>query len=123
MDYGETYTRLSYETALVAFVKKDGSIRILLGTRNLTTAALEYGNLGGLLNGHDKRCNIKNGNLAVVDLALGECRSFNIERLLKIHYFGQIETLERLEEVYTEYMGIKQEFEKEFANVSLDSLN
>ena len=122
MDYGENYTRLSYETALIAFVKKDKSIRIMLGTRNIKTAALAHGNMGGLLNGHDKRCNIKNGNMAVVDMALGECRAFNVDRVLKIHYFGEILTEERLVEVYKEFKDIKQQFETEMANLSLDTM-
>lgn len=123
MNYGETYTRLSYETALIAFFKVDGSVRILLGTRNVKTGALAHGNLGGLLNGHDNRCNIKNGNLAVIDMALGECRAFNIGRAIKVHYFGEVTTQERLDEVYKEYRDIKHEFEEANKKMSLDLLS
>ena len=122
MDYGELFTRLSYETALVAFFKKDGSVRLMLGTRNIKTAALEHGNLGGLLDGHDKRCNIKNGNLAVVDLVLGECRSFNVGRLINVHWFGEVNTQERFDEVLKEFRILKDKFDEQYKNADLDLL-
>jgi len=122
MTYGELYTRLSYETAFIAFFKKDGSVRLMLGTRNLKTAALEHGNLSTALAGHDKRCNIKNGNLSVVDLVLGECRSFNIERLIKIHWLGEIDTQEKYDEALRKFKELKEKFENENRSINLDLL-
>ena len=34
MTYPEVYSRLCYETAFVVFLKKDGTIRLMLCTRN-----------------------------------------------------------------------------------------
>lgn len=122
MSYGELFTRLSYETALIAFFKKDGSVRVMLSTRNIKSAALEHGNLGGLLAGHDNRCNIGNGNLAVVDLIIGECRSFNIDRLIKIHWMGEIVTQERYDEVLKEFRELKDRFDNQYKEAAIDLL-
>ena len=58
MTYPEVYSRLCYETAFVVFLKKDGTIRLMLCTRNLNTVSLQYGFQGKALGGHDNRCNI-----------------------------------------------------------------
>ena len=107
MTYPEVYSRLCYETAFVVFLKKDGTIRLMLCTRNLNTVALQYGFQGKALGGHDNRCNINNGNIAVFDLALGEARSFNIDRLVKIEFKGIVSTAEQLEEVTLDIIKIK----------------
>jgi len=112
VDYGETYLRLSMETAVVTFFKKDGTARVMLCTRNLQTSSLWHGNLGGLLNGHDKRCSIHNGNLAVVDIAIGECRSFNAERVNDIKWFGEVNTPEQLSSIYEQYEAYKKSMRK-----------
>ena len=95
MTYPEVYSRLNFETAVFSFFKKDGQIRIMLGTRNLTTVGLEYGFQGAVLGGHDKRCNISNGNIAVYDLAIGDARSFSIDRLIDIQWAGVIGTKQK----------------------------
>ncbi len=111
MQYGETFLRLTHETATVVFLKVNGDVRVMLATRNVATADINHENLGGVLAGHDKRCNIKNGNLAVIDLLLGETRSFNIERLVSIEYHGVIETAEKMQEVYEQFKRFKAEYE------------
>lgn len=78
--YPEVFSKLTYETAYLIFLKKDGSIRLMLATRNLSTVALRWGFQGKALGGHDNRCNINNGNVAVFDLLLGDARSFSIDR-------------------------------------------
>ena len=123
MEYGEVFTRLTYETAIVAFFKKDGSVRLMLCTRNLKTVALEHGNLKGLLEGHDKRCNIKNGNVAVIDLILGEGRAFNIKRVISISWLGEIVTQEQYDEALHKFKEVKEKFESKYNNgLSLDLL-
>ena len=107
MNYGEVYTRLSYEFAFVKFRKRNGDIRYMLATRNVSGAALEHGNLGGLLGGHDKRCNIKNGNMAVIDIIIGECRSFNIQRVLDIQWLGQVETQDEYDLALSMFIELK----------------
>lgn len=124
MTYPEVYSRLCYETAFVVFLKKDGTIRLMLCTRNLNTVALQYGFQGKALGGHDNRCNISNGNIAVFDLALGEARSFNIDRLVKIEFKGIVSTAEQLEEVTGEFLKFKAEYEKsQPMELDMDSLN
>lgn len=124
MTYPEVYSRLCYETAFVVFLKKDGTIRLMLCTRNLNTVSLQYGFQGTALGGHDNRCNISNGNIAVFDLALGEARSFNIDRLVKIEFKGIVSTAEQLEEVTGEFLEFKAEYEKsQPMELDMDSLN
>lgn len=83
ISYGELYMRLASETAMIRFLKKNGEIRLMLATRNMDTASSLYDYLGGQLAGHDKRCNIKNNNMAVIDLEIGEARSFLIDLYLQ----------------------------------------
>lgn len=124
MTYPEVYSRLCYETAFVVFLKKDGTIRLMLCTRNLNTVSLQYGFQGKALGGHDNRCNISNGNIAVFDLALGEARSFNIDRLVKIEFKGIVSTAEQLEKVTGEFLKFKAEYEKsQPMELDMDSLN
>lgn len=110
--YPEVFSRMTYETAFLIFMKKDGSIRLMLGTRNLSTVSLFWGFQGKALGGHDNRCNINNGNIAVFDLVLGEARSFHIDRLVDIQYHGIIDSKEKLDAVANEFNIFKTEYEK-----------
>lgn len=112
MNYAETFSKLTYETAFMVFLKKDGTVRLMLGTRNLSTIGIKYGFQGRALGGHDNRCNINNGNIAVFDLALGEARSFHIDRLVAIEYHGVIENAEQLDNIALQFMRFKEEYEK-----------
>lgn len=124
MNYPEVFSKLTYETAFIVFFKKDGTVRLMLGTRNLNTVALEYGFQGRELGGHDNRCNINNGNIAVYDLVLGEARSFSIDRLVNIEYKGIITSKEQLDAVATEFLNFKEEYEKtQPMKLSMDMLN
>lgn len=109
--YPEVFSKLSYETALVTFLKKDGTIRVMLCTRNLDTVNLRFGFQGAALGGHDNRCNIKNGNVAVFDLILGEARSFNIDRVVGIYYSGIVNTNEQLDACIKAYVEFKEKYE------------
>lgn len=112
MTYPEVYSKLCYETALIVFLKKNGEVRLMLGTRNLNTVALLYGFQGNVLGGHDTRCNINNGNVAVYDMIAGDARSFNIDRLLDIQFAGVITTKEQYDEVLNKFVKFKEEYEK-----------
>lgn len=109
--YPEVFSKLTYETALVTFLKKDGTIRVMLCTRNLDTISLKYGFQGAALGGHDNRCNIKNGNVSVFDLVLGEARSFNIERVVDINYSGIITDNAYLEKCIDSFLDFKEQYE------------
>lgn len=124
MTYPEVYSRLNFETAVITFFKKDGQIRVMLGTRNLSTVSLKYGFQGTSLGGHDKRCNINNGNVAVFDMVLGEARSFNIDRLIDIQFAGVISTEADYENVLKNYIKYQTEYEKNNPkNIDLDSMD
>lgn len=118
-NYAEVFSKLTYETAIITFLKKDGTVRIMLATRNLDTVALENGYQGNRLGGHDNRCNIKNGNLAVFDLVLGDTRAFNIERVLDIRYCGVVSFKEQLDQIMA---GYKQYSDAYMSNYNM-SLN
>ena len=124
MQYSDVFSRLTYETAILVFMKKNGEIRLMLGTRNLNTVSLRYGFQGNVLGGHDNRCNIKNGNIAVYDLLLGDARSFHIDRLVSIEYLGQIDSMEKLEDAAGKFLEFKEKYEaskpKELTMDSLD---
>lgn len=109
-DYGNTYGRLLSEAAVVIFEKRDGNIRVMLSTRNEDIASLMWpeNNLGYILSGFDKRCNRANGNLAVIDIILGDCRSFNIERVVGIKWLGEIHK-DNLDDALAEYEKIERE--------------
>lgn len=110
-DYPEIYRRLMQETAILKFIKADGTNRIMLATRNTVTSELMGDNLIGLLGGYDKRCNRHNGNIAVIDLALVTCRSFNIERLVDVKWCGVVETEESLSEAIESYREYVKSFD------------
>lgn len=111
MDYAEVFRNLTYQTAIIIFIKKNGEIRVMLGTRNLKTVELEYGFKGMELGGHDKRCNINNGNVAIYDMIVGEARSFSINRLVSIQYVGEITDTDTLNKVVEEYVKFKNDYE------------
>lgn len=119
--YSEVYNKLSTETGVVKFRKKDGTLRVMLCTRNLITANLDYGMLKGLLDGHDKRCNIRNGNIGVIDLTIGEGRAFNIERVISIDWLGDIRTKEDLDKAFDVFMNIKNNSDVS-SQISMDTL-
>ena len=112
MTYPEIYSKLTFETAAIVFLKKNGEVRIMLGTRNLNTVSLLYGFQGQTLGGHDNRCNIKNGNIAVFDMVIGDARSFSVDRLLDIQFAGVINTKEEYNKVFNDFMKFKENYEK-----------
>lgn len=111
MQYAEVFSKLTYETAAIIFLKKNGEIRVMMGTRNLKTISLMYGFQGRALGGHDTRCNINNGNIAVFDLIIGEARSFSIDRLISINYIGVLETMEQYNKAVNDFVMFKNSYE------------
>ena len=111
-NYTDIFSRLTYDTAVITFLKKDGTIRIMLCTRNLSTVGLIHGFKGWELAGHDKRCSVKNGNLAVIDMIIGEPRSFQISRVLDVQYAGIIDSIEKFNEVVEKFTEYKDNYEK-----------
>ena len=122
-EYSDIFTRLYYEVAVVTFLKKDGSIRIMVCTRNLKTAEMLYGFMGQQLGAHDKRCSIQNGNIAVIDLEIGEARSFSVNRLCDIQYLGEVKDKEMLDKALGKYIEYKEWFNKQLKSVDFDSID
>ena len=124
MTYPEVFSKLTFETAIIVFLKRNGEVRLMLGTRNLNTVSLLYGFQGQTLGGHDNRCNINNGNLAVFDMVVGDARSFNIERVLDIQYAGVITTVDEYNKVLEGFVKFKEEYEKtKPMTINMDSFN
>lgn len=115
MTYPEIYDRLNFETFVLFFCKRNGDIRVMLATRNSDTFELiQDSNSGDLiikLEQHDRRCNINNGNVAVIDLEIKDARSFNINRLIQCYSYGIVNTKEQLVEVMHKYMELKLNYE------------
>lgn len=112
MNYAEVFSKLTYELAIITFIKKDGDIRVMLGTRNLNTISLIHGFMGPVLDSRDKRCNIHNGNLAVIDMTVREPRQFSIDRLVNIEYLGIIDTLDQYNIALEKYNSWKKMYEE-----------
>ena len=105
-------------------MKKNGDVRIMLATRNIETASLLYDFLGGQLAGHDKRCNIKNKNMAVIDLEIGEARSFSVERLIDVEFCGEVNTKDDIEKVFEHFMVEQKQFNESLDNkLNMDMLD
>ena len=113
--YSELYSRLTVETAIVTFTKKDDSFRIMLATRNMGTWQML-----------DSCCNITNKNLAVMDLEIGEPRSFSTTRLINVEFLGEIDTPEKLEKAFVRFEQAREEFMAEIENhkdITMDMLD
>ena len=124
MGYAYIYNRLNYELGVITFFKKNGDIRIMLGTRNMNTISIKYGFQGKALGGHDNRCNISNGNIAVFDMVIGEARSFSVDRLCgEIHWFGEVTTEDEYNKVFEQYIEYKERYEEcQKQSIDLDSI-
>jgi len=126
MKYTDVYSKLTCELATLIFFKRDGSVRLMLGTRNSDIIGLMHGFPGEELSKVDARSNVNNGNIGILDMIIGEGRSFNIDRLVSINYHGVINTEEELEEVIKQFKQFKSSYEAtkpglmDFASEMLD---
>lgn len=124
--YSDVYNKLNFETAILIFIKKNGSLRIMLATRNSQTIQLWGSNSLAMLHGHERRCNIKNNTIAVVDLEIDQARSFNAFYLVDYRSLGVISTIPQLlqaldifKEFRTRYMQmLKDRQEEQEDNIS-----
>lgn len=122
--YSEIYMRLGYEAAIIQFMKKNGELRLMLATRNVDAVRNAFGFVGAALAGHDKRCSIHNGNMAVIDLEIGEARSFSVDRLLYIEFLGEIDTMEKLDAVYQSFAKARKTFDEQVNKpITMDMLD
>lgn len=112
MNYADTYTKLQQGVCVITFLKKDATVRNMLATRNKRIANI-YGQFNSMqFDGHDKRCNIENGNIAVYDLIIDEVRSFNIGRLIQLREVGNVQTKEQLDMLAEMFNKFDSEYKK-----------
>lgn len=111
MEYSELYRRLSVETAMVAFLKKDANVRLMLCTRSIQTARLCANFDIRMFDSRDKVSSIETGNIAVFDLIIEEVRMFNNSRLLDINWLGSIGSFDQLAEAVGKFEVYKQWYE------------
>lgn len=107
MKYIDLYSRLQYETAIIIFYKRDNSIRVMLGTRCYDTLKAAHNIEGDILYVRDNKCNVRNGNLALIDLEIPDARSFNIDRLVSVQFLGEIKTKEQFDNILSQFNNFK----------------
>ena len=122
--YRSIFSDLEDSVNILIFFKKDGTLRIMLATRDILTAGLCLGDsLAGKLNSHSNRCNINNNNIAVIDLLVGDVRSFNVDRLIRHVYLGQCATMEQFDKYCEVFNKISKMFESIDTVITLDNLD
>lgn len=118
--YNSIYGDLEDGVCLEVFLKKNGDIRVMLCTRDIITSEQWLkDSLAGKLNHHSQRCNIHNGNISVIDLLLGDVRSFNVDRLIKHLDLSQYDS-ERCTGIYTDINKLVLQTD---TKLSLDNLD
>lgn len=121
--YSSLLQALETVTIVVKFIKKDGSVRVLMGTRNkMTIQQICNVDLTGMLAGFDKKANIGNKNIPVVDLALGEVRTFCVSRLEGYQILG-IVTTQNSEAAFEYYNQVVEDVEKQLNKEIEDKKN
>lgn len=123
MNYSDIYKELQYNVGAFIFIKKDGTIRVMLGTRSLDIAKIQYGWISGELNKMDARCSISNGNIGLIDLCIGEGRCFNIKRLAWYKNLGPIETKEQFEKMISWYLNFSKMYQEKFPDIITLGMN
>ena len=118
-DYGLLLYRLSEEVAIIVFRKKDNTVRVLLGTRSLRLTDSLLGERAGFAESQmisrEKNSTPANKNISLVDLIIEEGRQFNSDRVLMVHWLGQLSTPEELEAA-AEITKQEQDRWKDFAD-------
>lgn len=115
-EYTSIYREITSNAGIFIFMKKDNTIRVMLGTRNIDIAKIKFGWIPGELNKMESRCNRDNGNLAVIDLVIGEGRCFNMGRLIWYKPIGVIRNEQEFNEVLKEFV----EFTKNYSKIAPD---
>ena len=102
--YLQLKNTLEQQSIIVSFKKKNGDVRVMLGTRNMTTCEkICNRDLTKMLFGFDKKNTAATLNIPVVDLALGEVRTFNVERMLGYQLIGVLDNDEVINKAFGYY--------------------
>lgn len=124
LTYPEVYSRLNFETAIIIFFKKNGEVRLMLGTRNISTIRAMYNTTGNELGYQESRCSIKNGNVAVYDLMLADARCFSISRLVEVIWLGVLSDRASIYDAGKRFVEFEKEYNKtNFIKNGINSLD
>lgn len=116
-EYTSIYREMTYGAGIFIFMKKDNTVRVMLGTRNLDIAKIKFGWIANELSKMENRCNRSNGNLAVIDLVIGEGRCFNMGRLIWYRNLGNIESEDKFNEVLRNFGLFANDYMKQAPDI------
>lgn len=109
-EYSQIYREISYNVGIFIFIKKDNTVRVMLGTRNLDTLKIKFGWIADELSKMEKRCSISNGNLALVDMVIGQGRCFNMGRLVWYKNIGTVTNEEEYNKVLKDFVDFTNNY-------------
>ena len=121
--YGSMFMYLGRFTGIVVFRKKNNELRVMLCTRNDNTIKVQNEEYKCFeLKGHDKRCNIQNGNMSVFDLVKTEPRGFNAARVMYVEYFlEEINTESKLNYAIEFFAKVEELVKKEYPENKIET--
>lgn len=109
-EYVQMMHDLTYNLMLIIFVKKNGEERVMLATRNRDIYRMEYGDTYNAMNGMDNKCSIQNGNIACIDMVIGEARMFNRYRVLQSYIIGEPKNNAEYSAMFDRFMTFKEKY-------------
>lgn len=118
-DYVKLYRELESGIVRVKFIKKDGTVRDMLCSRDMTIIDVLHPGVYRKLGSHASRCNKKTGAIAVIDLILGECRAFSVNRIIENENYGEAETEEDIMKLYDKYVNREKVGEEESLTIDM----
>ena len=108
--YVQTMHDLTYKLMIIIFVKKNGEERVMLATRSRDIYRMEYGDAYNAMNGMDNKCSIQNGNIACIDMVIGEARMFNRFRVLQQYILGEPKNNAEYAAMFDKFMEFKNKY-------------
>lgn len=107
MDLKQLKGQLSVNSAIICFLKNDGSKRVMLCTRN---TAMVYNECPGIAVALDARDNKVDASktLAVIDVEKKDIRAFVYDRLLYVALTGDLRDATEREKAFTKLKAIRQ---------------
>lgn len=127
MTFSDCYVKLGRSLCLLIFLKRNGEPRCMLATRHLSMASRYRGFFGGEISMIDKRNEKNKGVLAVIDMEIGETRSFNSDRVISLIEITEPETKEEFIEFVSRFHSFKESYLADIWGVdrstSLDDLD
>ena len=116
-------SELANGVGMVIFFKSNGAIRPMLCTRSASLCKRLTGLYVGGVEGHQNRQKAGSGNISVIDLEIGELRSFNVHRIVNYKYID-VTCAEQFEEVlvnFREYVARYTKVVKDNGNADVET--